>query len=159
MPAVAPAALEPLLPVLDGWTRVRTTSNKIDSADSCTYVYAEAVYTSDAGKLRVTLADTGFNPDALTAVATIVVSFPPNHTETIPPDTVVTRVTYRDSPAASLWNSSKRDGEFTVIVGERFVAKVEGTPADSLETVRNVMDRIDLKKLAELGRSNTSASR
>jgi hypothetical protein len=152
VPAVAPGALEPLLPVLDGWTKVRAASHRIDSADSCTYVYAEAVYTSDTGKLRVTMADTGFNPDGLTAVATIVVSFPANYTETIPPDTTISRVTYRESPAASLWNNTKRDGEFTVIVGGRFVAKVEGTPVDSLETLRGVMDRLDLKRLADLGR-------
>jgi len=39
-----------------------------------------------------------------------------------------------------------------VVVAGRFVAKVEGTPAQSLDVLRSVMDQIDLKKLADLGR-------
>lgn len=152
VPAVATATLEQMLPAIDGWTKGRVVSSRIMAAESCTYVYADAIYTNADGKLRITLADTGFDADGLMAVATIVQTFPADHTEVIPPDTVVTRMTYRGVPAATLWNSTKRDGEFTVVVGGRFVAKVEGTPAQSLEILRSVMDQIDLKKLADLGR-------
>jgi hypothetical protein len=152
VPAVAPAALEGLLPALDGWTKGRVISNRILSADSCTYVYADAIYTSRDAKLRVTLADTGFDADGLMALATIVQTFPADHSEVVPPDTRINRLTYRGEPAATLWNGAKRDGDFTVVVAGRFVAKVEGTPADSLDVLRAAMDQIDFKKLADLGR-------
>jgi len=153
VPLVAPAALEPLLPVgLEGWTTLRVSSNRVAAADACAWAFAEGIYTNGGNKLRVTIADTGFDSDALMILATIVMSFPAGHTETIGSDTVVTRITYADSPAATLWNSSKHEAEFTVVVGERFVAKVEGTPADSLDLLKTALDKIDLKKLADLGR-------
>jgi hypothetical protein len=152
VPTVAPAALEVLLPALDAWTKGRVMSNRIMAAESCTYVFADAIYTSGDSKLRVTLADTGFDTDGLMTLATIVQTFPANHTEVIPPSTVVSRETYRGAPGATLWDSTKRSGEFTVVVAGRFVAKVEGTPADSLDILRTAMAQIDLKKLADLGR-------
>lgn len=151
VPVVAPAALEPLLPAaLEGWTKVRSTSNRV--TDGCAYAFADAVYTNGDAKLRVTVADTGYDTDALMTVATIVLSFPAGHTETIPPNTVISRITYRDYPAATMWNNAKSDAEFTVVVGDRFVVKVEGTRAGNIDTLRGVLDRIDLKRLAELGK-------
>lgn len=151
VPVVAPAALEPLLPTaIEGWTKVRSTSNRI--TDGCLYAYAEVVFTNADAKLRVTVADTGFDTDVLMSVATIVLSFPAGHTERIPPDIVINRTTYRDYPAATMWNSGQSDGEFTVVVGDRFVVKAEGLHTSDVEMLRGALDRIDLKKVAELGR-------
>jgi hypothetical protein len=148
---VAPTALEPLLPTaIDGWTKIRSMSYHIN--DGCLYAFADALFVNGDAKLRVTVADTGYDADALMTVATMVVSFPAGHTETIPPDTVISRVIYRDYPAATMWNATKGEAEFTVVVNDRFVAKVEGTHADRLDTLRNVLDKIDLKKLADLGK-------
>jgi hypothetical protein len=153
VPLVAAASLEPLLPsTLDGWTKVRQSSNRVAAADSCAWAFAEAVYVNGDHKLRVTIADTGFDSDALMILATIVRSFPDGHTETIPPDTVITRITYADSPGATLLNTSKREAEFTVVVGDRFVVKVEGTLVDGIDTLKAVLDRIDVKKVGELGK-------
>ncbi|HKV99474.1 MAG TPA: hypothetical protein VJN96_06615 [Vicinamibacterales bacterium] len=151
VPVVAPAALEQFVPAaLDGWTKVRSTSFRV--TDGCAYTFAEAVYTNGDAKLRLTVADTGFDGDALMTVATIVLSFPAGHTETIPPDTVISRITYREYPAATMWNKAKSEGEFTVVVGDRFVVKVESTRGGDVETLRGVLDKIDLKKITELGR-------
>ena len=151
VPVVAPAALEPLLPMsLEGWTKARSSSNRV--TDGCAYTFADTVYTNGDAKLRVTVADTGFDADALMTVATIVLSFPAGHTEKIPPDTIISRITYRDFPAATMWNSAKGEAEFTVVVGDRFVVKVEGTRVDGLDTLRGVLDKIDLKKITDLGR-------
>lgn len=151
VPVVAPAALEPLLPAaLEGWTKARSTSNRV--TDGCTYAFADTVYMHRDAKLRVTVADTGFDADALMTVATIVLSFPAGHTETIPPKTIISRITYRNYPAATMWNSASGEAEFTVVVDDRFVVKVEATRVDSLDTLLGVLDKIDLKKLTELGR-------
>jgi len=153
VPLVAPAALEPLLPsTLEGWTKVRLSSNRVAAAESCAWAFAEGVYTNGDHKMRVTIADTGFDSDALMILATIVRSFPEGHTETIPPDTVINRMTYAESPAATLLNTSKREAEFTVVVGDRFVVKVEGTSVENVDVLKAVLDKIDLKKVGELGR-------
>jgi hypothetical protein len=150
VPVVAPAALESLLPgALEGWTKGASTSYRV--TDGCLYAFADSVFRKGDEKLRVTVADTGFDADALMTVATIVQSFPAGHTETIPPDTAISRITYRDWPAATMWTASKHEGEFTVVVDNRFVAKVEGTSTGGLDMLRGVLDRIDLKKLAALG--------
>jgi hypothetical protein len=151
VPVVAPAALEPLLPgALEGWTNGSVTSYRV--TDGCVYSFAASIFRKGEDKLRITVADTGFDADALMTVATIVLSFPAGHTETIPPDTAINRITYRDWPAATMWTASKHEGEFTVVVDNRFVAKVEGTSTGGLDTLRGVLDQIDLKKLAALAR-------
>jgi hypothetical protein len=53
-------------------------------------------------------------------------------------------------PAAYRWDAEKREGEYTVVINGRFVAKVEATKADSLETLRAIIDQIDMKKLGDL---------
>lgn len=151
VPTVAPAALQTLLPAqMDGWTKARENSDRIERADSCTYAFADVVYTSGESKVRITVADTGFDADALMALATIVVTFPADHTEVIPPDTTVARSTHNGAPSATLWNVSKREGEFVVVVAGRFVAKAEGTRIDGLDVLRSAIERLDLKKLAQL---------
>ena len=151
VPAVTPAALQRLLPeTIEGWTKGRASSDRIVATESCTYALADVVYTSGEMKMRITLADTGFDTDALMVLATLVVTFPADHTEVVPPDTTITRLTYNGAQAATLWNSSKSEGEFVAIVGGRFVAKAEGTRLDKLDVLRGVLDRIDLKKLAQL---------
>ncbi len=149
-PLVAPAALEPLLPTIEGWTKVRSTSNLV--ADGCAYAFAEAVYRAGDRQLRVMVADTGYDADALMTVATIVLSFPAGHTEKVPPDTVINRITYRDYPTATMSSNADGQTEFTVVVGDRFVVKVEGKRAGDADALRTVVDKIDLNKVAELGR-------
>ena len=153
VPVVAPAALEPLLPMsLEGWTKARSTSNRV-TGTGARYTFADTVYTNGDAKLRVTVADTGFDADALMTVATIVLSFPAwSHREDSAGTTIISRVTYRDFPAATMWNSAKGEAEFTIVVGDRFVVKVEGTRVDGLDTLRGALDKIDLKKITDLGR-------
>ena len=153
VPTVSPATLQPLLPeAIEGWTKGRANSDRIVATESCTYAFADVVYTSSDMKVRITLADTGFDADALMVLATLVATFPANHTELVPPDTTIARVTYKDAPAATLWNASKGEGEFVVVAGGRFVAKAEGTRLDRPDVLRSAIDLIDFKKLAQLAR-------
>jgi hypothetical protein len=153
VPTVAPDSLQALLPAaINGWTKGRINSDRVAASDSCTYVIADVVYLKDGAKMRITLADTGFDTDALFALATMVMTLPPDHSGVVPPDTTVTRLTYRDAPAATLWTPSKREAEFVVVVGGRFIAKAEGTQLDGLDGLRGALDLIDLAKVAQLSR-------
>jgi len=142
--------LEPLLPTPPGWTRVRTRGSEVVVSDSCGYSFADATFTRDDMKVQVTLADTGGNAESLGLLATLVVSFPVDYTGEVPPATSIARLTLNDTPAGSRWDSDLREGEFTALVGHRFVAKVEGAKLDSVATLRGIIELIDLKKLGEL---------
>jgi len=149
-PFVATSALEPLLPTVDGWTKGPARADRVAISDTTGYAFAEAVYTNGDKKVRVTIADTASGGDSLISLATMVATLPDDYTGDVPPASKVARVQFKGSPAASLWDSAKAEGEFTVVVGGRFVAKAEGSHLDSLDTLRAFVDRIDLKRLGDL---------
>lgn len=147
---VATAALEPLLPQPDGWTRVKAGGSRVDVSESCGYAFADATLMKGTMKVRVTLADTGRNEESLGLLATMVVSFPEGYTGTVPPATSIARPTLGGVLAASRWDAELSEGEFTILVDGRFVVKVEGTKVDDLATLRAIAELVDLKKLAAL---------
>jgi len=150
VPTVAAADLEPLLPVVDGWTKTPKGGDKVVVSETCGYAFVDAIYTNGNAKVRVTLADTGFNQEGLGLLAMIVVAFPDDYLGEVPPSTTINRLNVNGMPAGSRWDAAIGEGEFTILVGKRFVAKAEGTGVDSIETLRGLVERIDLKKLAAL---------
>jgi hypothetical protein len=144
---MAVSALVPLLPSLDGWTKQRASSDLVVVPDACRYAFADAIYTNGTLTVRVTVADTGFDESTLVSLATMVMTLPDTYNEVIPPSTAATRFKYKDSPAATLWDTQKRDGEFVVVVGKRFVLKAAGSSLASLDVLRAFVDAIDLRPL------------
>ena len=147
---VAAAALEPLLPTPVGWTRTRSGGERVTVSEACSYTFADGVYTRGESRVRITLADTGRNAEGLTLIATLVVSFPDDYVNTVPPATTIARLPFDGAQAASRWDADQREGEFVVLVGGRFVAKAEGTRLDALATLRGMVELVDLKKLGAL---------
>jgi hypothetical protein len=147
---VAKTALESLLPVPAGWTKGPVRSNTVSLSDTCAYSFADAAYSNGEMRVRVTVADTGFDADSLIVLVPMIASLPDDYNGQIPPATTVQRLLFQASPAASRWDAEKNEGEFEVLVGKRFVAKAEGTHLDKLATLRGVVEQIDVKKLAAL---------
>ena len=147
---VAPAALQTLLPAPDGWTKARAGSEVIALSPQTSYASANVLFTKDTMTLRVTLADTGGVKDTLISLATMVMTLPEDYSEVVPPATTIKRSVFKGSPAAEMWDSANAEGEFVVVVGGRFVARVEGSHLDAADTLRSILALVDLKKLAEL---------
>jgi len=84
------------------------------------------------------------------ALALSVVTLPEDHVDQIPPATTIKRMKVDGSPAVEMWDSEKLNGEITVVVGGRFVASVETSKADSLETLRAILAGVNLKALGAL---------
>ncbi len=150
VPPVAVTALQPLLPSPAGWTRERSNSDRIPVSDACSYSFADTLYANGDMRVRVTIADTGFGSDSLMTLAMLVATLPDDSVEEVPPATSIARLSYKGFPAATLWDAAKLQGEFTVLVGGRFVASVQGLKADGLDTLRGILDQIDLAKLADV---------
>jgi hypothetical protein len=150
VPTVAVALLEALLPQAEGWTKGAVHSNQITISSDCAYTYADAVYTNGEMRVRLTVADSGFDPGALSVLVPAVMSLPDGYSGKIPPATTVDRLTFQGSPAAARWDGDKGEADFEVLVTRRFVAKGEGTRVTGIETVRDLVGKIDLNKLAAL---------
>ena len=145
---VAPAVLEKLLPAApDGWTRLDVRLKQIDISQECSYTAADTTYTKGEMRVKLTLADTGSHQEGLMALAMSVVTLPDDHFDEIPPATVIKRMKIDGSPAVEMWDSEKLSGEIAVVVGGRFVASVEGSKADGLDSLRAVLNGVDLKAL------------
>jgi hypothetical protein len=150
VPTVPVAQLEALLPQADGWTKGVVHSNQIAISSDCGYTYADAVYTNGEMRVRLTVADSGFDPGSLAVLVPTVVSFPDGYSGKIPPATTVYRLTFQGSPSAARWDGTKNEADFEVLVANRFVAKGEGTHVTAMDTVQGLVEKIDLKKLAAL---------
>jgi hypothetical protein len=145
---VGEAALQKLLPAPSGWTRLRTNQDRITLSETCIYSYADAVYTKDAMKVRITLADTAADPSSLAVLATMLTAS--DYSGFIPPATTIKRFKFNESPAALRWDDQAKEGEFVTVISERFVAKAEGTTLDASDTLQALVEQVNLKALAAL---------
>jgi hypothetical protein len=143
-------ALQTLLPAPEGWSKTGGRSAEVSITEKLAYTYADAVFTRDVMRVRVTVADTDGAADVLSAIATLVVSLPEDFTQTIKPATTITRSTYKTWPAAERWDSVQLKGDLTVVVAGRFVVSVEGSGLDTAQRLFEVIDPLDVKALAAL---------
>ncbi len=144
------AALEPFLPALDGWTRTRTSGFRIPLSETTGYTFADARYSRDGVEVRVVISDSAGGEDALIALATVVVLFPDDYSETIEPATRIRRLMIAGFPASERLDKQKREGDLVVVLGKRFVVAVEGRNVEDIEPLKAILQQIALAKLAEL---------
>ena len=65
---VAVAALQPLLPKMDGWTRGTPGGSVVPISDDQGYSFADAEFTNGEQKVKVTIGDTSSVEDCLLAL-------------------------------------------------------------------------------------------
>lgn len=149
VPPVAPAALQKLLPTVDGWTSGVARADLIELSPEAKYSFASVTLTKADQRVKLTLADTGFSADCLGALATMVVTMPEDYSGTVGA-LAIKRTAISGSPGVEAWDPQKTAGEVTVVVGGRFVAALEASKVDSVATLRGMLDKVDLKALADL---------
>jgi hypothetical protein len=150
VPTVTVSALEALLPAPTGWTKLSSRSKEITISPECRYAFADVLLTKDEMRVRVTLADTGFGPESLMALAAMVVTLPNGYSEEVTTATTIRRFDYAESPAAERFDAAGGEGEIVVVVAGRFIARVEGQHVDTTETLSGVLQQVDLKRLGAL---------
>ncbi len=147
VPPVPPAALEKLLPAVDGWTSAPPRAMAVDVSADAKYTLASVVLTRDDARVKLQLSDTGFSSECLLALAAMVVSLPEDYAGDVG-GAAMKRLLVQGWPAVESWDAQKRAGEIVVIVGGRFVVSVEASKADGLDTLRGLLGKVDLKALA-----------
>lgn len=148
-PQVSVAALQTMFPSMDGWTRAPLSGSVVTISDESGYTFADADYTNGAMKVRLTIGDTVGVSDCVMALAPLVAVLPAGYSQDVPPATSLKRFEFGTYQAASKWNGQKLEGEFQVVVG-RFIVKAEGDHLDSIDPLRALVEKVDLKKLSEL---------
>jgi hypothetical protein len=149
VPPVAAAALQKLLPSIDGWTSGVARADLVEISADAKYSFASLNFTKDDLRVKLTLADTGSSADGLTALAAMVVTMPEDYAGQVG-GLAIKRMQIGGSPAVEAWDAQKSAGEISVVVGGRFVATVEASKVDSVATLRGILDKVDLKALAAL---------
>ena len=149
VPPVAAAALQKLMPSIDGWTSGVAREGLVEISADAKYSFASLNFTKDDLRVKLTLADTGSSADILTALAAMVVTMPEDYSGQVGA-LAIKRMLIGGSPAVEAWDAQKSAGEIAVVVGGRFVATVEATKVDSVATMRAILDKVDLKALAAL---------
>jgi hypothetical protein len=149
VPPVAAAELQKLLPAIDGWTSGVARADQVELSPEAKYSFASVTLTKGDFRLKLQLADSGFHPDILLVIATMVATMPEGYSGEVSGATIK-RTVMAGSPSAESWYAEKSTGEITVVVGGRFVASIEASKADSLETLRGILAKVDFKALAAL---------
>ena len=149
VPPVAPAALQKLLPAIDGWTSSVPRADLIELSADAKYSVATVTLTKDTHRVRLSLADTGFSADSLAALATMVVTMPDDYAGEVG-GMAIKRMVIGGSPAVEAWDAAKFAGEIAIVVGGRFVVSLEAPKVDGLATLRTILEKVDLKALATL---------
>jgi hypothetical protein len=149
-PTVPVATLEKLLPAGAGWTQVDAKTDQVVISAECSHPIAVATYTQGDMRVKISLADSGRHQDSLMALAPMVMMLPEGYSARVPPAAKIERLQRKGLQVAERWDEGQGDAEITMLVNGRFVVSGEGWHLDSLDTLRAMLDAIDVRKLAEL---------
>ena len=127
-----------------GWTRTAPSGQQVTTTIS--YARANADYLKGESLVRLEITDSGNNALILAPLSMMLV---PTYSERST-DGYRRYAAVSGQPGFELWQEDAKDGEVTVVVGNRFIINGRGTTVPTIETVRSVVEKIDLAKLASL---------
>jgi hypothetical protein len=133
-----------LLPAPAGWEREKPTGERMTAPVN----FADASVRMMKGEATVTakITDSAFN-QLLVAPFTAFLAGNYEH-ET---DRGYEKgIKVGDAPAFEKWDSGTKSGTLTVIAGKRFIVEIDGSSIDSPKVLHDIVETIDLKKLAAL---------
>jgi hypothetical protein len=136
--------LETLFPTLDGWEKGKPTGEKLSAPFR--YSNAEVTYRKGDSRIVLKLADSGFNQLFFAPFAFLMQTGYEKETQ----DGYEKSTTIAGQPGYEKWNSERKDGELTAVVSKRFLLSVEGDHLDDIKTLRDVVTKIDMARLAEM---------
>jgi X-X-X-Leu-X-X-Gly heptad repeat protein len=132
-----------LLPEVNGWAREKPHGEQ--SSTMFNVSSADARYTKGDFHVKVTLTDAALNPMLMTGF-TMAMGMQNERSST----GFKRPGTYSGQPALEEWNSDSKNATVTIAVNKRFIVKAEGSDFDSFDVVKEVVNQIDLAKLAAL---------
>lgn len=136
--------LKTLLPTVSGWTQSDAHGDEVTTPIA--YSRAEAQYRKGDSTVRLEIMDSAMSQVMLAPLSMFLAS---GYSERS--DNGFKRATkIGEHPAMEEWDNSARGGDVTTVVGNRFIVKASGNQVDDLAVIRQVVEAIDLSKLAAL---------
>jgi X-X-X-Leu-X-X-Gly heptad repeat protein len=132
-----------LLPEVNGWEKGKPHGEQ--SSTMFNVSTADAPYTKGDFHVKVTITDAALNPMLMTGF-TMAMGMQNERSST----GFKRSATYGGQPALEEWNSENKNATVTIAANKRFIVKAEGSGFDSFDVVKEVVNQIDLTKLAAL---------
>ncbi len=136
--------LKGLMPEVSGWTqsgvRGEQTSTPINVSR------AEARYSRGDGTVELEIIDASLNPMFLAPMTMFLSAGFSQRSD----EGFKRSVKIGEHPAIEEWTNDSKRGEVTAVVNNRFVVQATGHDVDDLAAVRQIVDAVDLSKLASL---------
>jgi len=136
--------LKSAMPEVGGWTRTNPRGEQVNMPVAISR--AEARYTKDNSRVELEIVDTALSQLLLAPVSMFLGSGYSERSD----DGFKRSAKVGGQPGFEEWNSQDKRGEVTAVVGNRFIVKGTGHQVENLETVRGVVEAVDLGKLAAL---------
>ena len=136
--------LKGAMPEVGGWTRTNPRGEQVNMPVAISR--AEARYTKDNSRVELEIVDTALSQLLLAPVSMFLGSGYSERSD----DGFKRSAKIGGQPGFEEWNSENKSGEVTAVVGNRFIVKGTGHQVENLETVRGVVEAVDLGKLAAL---------
>lgn len=142
--AVQYEVLQDLLPEISGWTR--TNARGEQGTTPVAYSRAEAHYERGDAEVELEIQDTALSQLLIAPFSMFLASgFSERSSEGFKRATEI-----NGSPGYEEWTESSRRGEVMAFVANRFVVRANGDGVESLDTVHEIIDAVNLEALGRL---------
>jgi hypothetical protein len=136
--------LKGLLPQVNGWTQAGVRGEQMSMPVKISR--AEARYTRGDSSIELEIIDSAMSQLLLAPMSIYLSAGYSERSD----EGFKRSAKIGDHPGIEDWNNGSRRGEVTAVVGNRFIVQATGRDIDDLAAVRQVVDAVDLTKLATL---------
>jgi len=133
-----------LLPEVNGWTRGKPKGEQVSMG--VTMSHAKAEYTKGDASIDLDITDSSFNQLVLSPFTMFLAAgYSERNTEGYSKSAPM-----GGNPGFEKWNNENKDGEVTVVVGNRFVVNAKGRGTENIDPVKALVQAVNLGALAAL---------
>lgn len=136
--------LKALLPEVNGWTQSGARGEQVSMPMK--FSRAEARYSRGEGNVELEITDSALNQMLLAPLSMYLAAGYAERSD----EGFKRAAKIGGHPGIEDWNSASKRGEVTAVVNNRFVIQATGHDVDDLSAVRQIVDAVDLSRLAAL---------
>ncbi|MFP3869045.1 MAG: hypothetical protein ACLFUU_12970 [Desulfobacteraceae bacterium] len=130
---------------LNGWERVGEPEGKTVKGTPMMMSQAKAEYKSGDQSLEITVVDSSFGPMAAMGMGLM------KGMEVESTEESTKTIEVQGFQAVETYKPKAKQGQLTIMVGNRFIVSLEGQGIDNIQVLKDVAEKIELKKLADIG--------
>ena len=141
---VAFQTLQTAFPEVSGWEMQKPRGEKMNSPIA--FSTSKVNYRNGEQRIELEITDTAQAAMMLGPLRMMVAAGYSRETS----DGYEKATTFGSYPAVEKWDADRKRGEFTVVVGDRFVVKADGRDVNDIATLRDFAGKVDLGKVAAM---------